>query len=376
MKKVLSLFLCVLMLAGGFVLPNSIAPQNSVIVAQAASIKLNKTKKYLVKGQTYKLKVSGTSKKVKWSSSKKSVATVSSSGKVTAKKKGTATITAKVSGKSLKCKVTVETPKINRKSLTLVEGNTFTLKISGTKQKVKWSSNSTNIATVSSKGKVTAKSMGTAKITAKLSCGKKYTCKLNVTVPAYSKNVSVKNYRMKYNRGVVSVLTNKNSVSVNASIQVVFYDKNGNLLDSKTNSTICLEPKKSAALKVSAPYDSNTYEYINFASYKVIVSAEKSVDKYRGTKYISLDINNSPATNKLVVGVTNTGSKDLSYIVISTVFFNENNECIGYDYHYANSTTAGTTDYLNFNYPYDDNYNTIVPDHWKVYINEAYAYVY
>jgi hypothetical protein len=44
---------------------------------------------------------------VKWTSSKKSVATVSSKGVVKAKKKGTATITAKVSGKKYTCKVTV-----------------------------------------------------------------------------------------------------------------------------------------------------------------------------------------------------------------------------------------------------------------------------
>jgi len=71
-------------------------------------IKLNATSKTLYKGNTYTLKVSGTSKKVTWSSSNKSVATVSSKGKVTTKKAGTATISAKVDGKTLKCKITVK----------------------------------------------------------------------------------------------------------------------------------------------------------------------------------------------------------------------------------------------------------------------------
>lgn len=81
------------------------------VPAQAASKpKLNKTKITVnVYGKkTYQLKVKGTSKKVTWKSSNKKVATVSKNGKVTGKKKGTAVITAKVSGKSYKCKVTVK----------------------------------------------------------------------------------------------------------------------------------------------------------------------------------------------------------------------------------------------------------------------------
>lgn len=78
--------------------------------ASAASPKLNKTKKTLSVGDTYTLKVKYTTKKVKWSSSKKSVASVKK-GVVTAKKAGTCVITAKVSGKKYKCKITVKPSK-------------------------------------------------------------------------------------------------------------------------------------------------------------------------------------------------------------------------------------------------------------------------
>ena len=95
--------------------------QNPIVEVQAkAKIKLNATKKTIDKGKTYTLKVSGTSKKVKWSSSNKSVATVSSKGKVTAKKAGTATISAKVSGKTLKCKITVKNP-ITRQKIVVID---------------------------------------------------------------------------------------------------------------------------------------------------------------------------------------------------------------------------------------------------------------
>lgn len=71
-------------------------------------VKLNKSKLTLTVGKTYSLKLKNNKKKVRWSSTKKKVAAVTKKGKVTAKKAGKATITAKVSGKKYKCRVTVK----------------------------------------------------------------------------------------------------------------------------------------------------------------------------------------------------------------------------------------------------------------------------
>ena len=79
-----------------------------------SSIKLNYTKKSLAKGKTFQLRAtlskSGAyGRKVTYTSSNTKVAAVSSTGKVTAKKKGTATITAKTGNLlTAKCKVTVK----------------------------------------------------------------------------------------------------------------------------------------------------------------------------------------------------------------------------------------------------------------------------
>lgn len=74
----------------------------------AASVKLNKKSVTLEAGKTTTLSVKGTKKKVTWFSSNKKVVTVSKAGKLSAKKKGKATIWAKVKNKKLKCKVTVK----------------------------------------------------------------------------------------------------------------------------------------------------------------------------------------------------------------------------------------------------------------------------
>ncbi len=153
-------------------------------------VKINKTSVLLVKGQTAKLKLTNASGAVSWSSSKNSVASVSGNGKVTAKKKGKATITAKTAAGTKKCKVTVEDPKLNFKKVSLEVKQAKTLKLSGCKHSVKWSSSDSSIAKVS-KGRITAAGVGSAKITAKAH-GKKFTCKVTVKKPKVKKVVLTK----------------------------------------------------------------------------------------------------------------------------------------------------------------------------------------
>nr|DAG83085.1 MAG TPA: Tail tube protein [Caudoviricetes sp.] len=158
---------------------------DSISVEAATKPKLNKKTATLIKGQTLTLKVSGTKTKVKWSSSNKKVANVNSKGKIVAKSKGVCNITAKVGKNTLKCKLSVETPTINKKSIKIKVGSSYTLKLKGTKQKITWSSSNKNIATVNSKGLVKGKKAGKCIITAKIN-KKKYTCSVIVsasTVP-------------------------------------------------------------------------------------------------------------------------------------------------------------------------------------------------
>lgn len=93
--------------------PNFLPVFNSVQTVNAATIKIDKKELELFVGDTYKLKISGTKKKVTWKSSKTSVATVSKQGTVTTKSEGAATITATVSGKKFTCKVTVKAKELS-----------------------------------------------------------------------------------------------------------------------------------------------------------------------------------------------------------------------------------------------------------------------
>lgn len=120
------------------------------------------------------LKVTGGTGAIKWSTSNNSIATVNSSGKVTGKKAGTTTVTATVNGKVLSCKVTVERKSESSTKLYMVTdkasakvGQTVQLEVStNSDSTIRWSSSNSSIATVTTSGLVTARSVGTATITA------------------------------------------------------------------------------------------------------------------------------------------------------------------------------------------------------------------
>ncbi len=141
-------------------------------------------------------------KKVTYKSANKKIATVSSKGVVKGVKAGTTKITV-TSAKNKKKKATIKVVvkkaavkkvKLSAKTVKLTIGAKKTLKatVTPTKnvyKKVKWSTSKKKVATVSSKGVVTAKAAGTATITAKAVDGskKKATCK--VTVAAAKTNL-------------------------------------------------------------------------------------------------------------------------------------------------------------------------------------------
>lgn len=178
------------------------------------SISLNKTNLTLGIGETYdldsRLPKNTASFSIKYSSDNSSTASVvSAGGLVTAKKEGTATITATTyNGKKVNCTVTVKkapkTMRLNKTKITLGVGETYDLDSylpSGTAaHSIKYTSNNSNlVSVVSAGGLVTAKKEGVANITVIAYNGVKVQC--TVTVKKEPKKLSLNNTELELNIG-------------------------------------------------------------------------------------------------------------------------------------------------------------------------------
>lgn len=169
----------------------------STKVVSVTSITLDKTSLSMKVGETETITATvnpdnATDKSVTWGSSDVSVATVAD-GRVTAKKSGTAIITAKSGSCVAECTVTisvdVESVTLDKTTLSLAVGEAAQLAATvkpddATDKNVSWTSSDASVAKVDN-GKVTAVKSGKATITAKCG-GKTAECAVTVAVPVSS----------------------------------------------------------------------------------------------------------------------------------------------------------------------------------------------
>lgn len=167
----------------------------TVTVKMIRTTKLTKVPKTLslTTGKKYTLKPvvtpSNSQEKITYKSSNTKIATVSSTGVITAKKVGKVTITVQSGKQKATVTLTVKKAPVLKAiknvppKKTITKGKTYTLKPqlypSGAIAKITYTTSNKSVATVDSKGKITAKKKGTAVITVKAG---KFTAKCKVTV--------------------------------------------------------------------------------------------------------------------------------------------------------------------------------------------------
>ncbi|MBP1755071.1 MAG: hypothetical protein H6Q59_1469 [Firmicutes bacterium] len=133
-----------------------------------------------------------------WKSSSQAIASVNTYGKITAKKAGTATITAKIKNGEASCKVTVNktTLTLSDTRLSIEHGGTYQLTATTSNSSiVTWKSSKKSIAVIDENGKVTGMKPGETTITA-IADGTPKTCTVTVKQPTIKLNqTSLRLYR-------------------------------------------------------------------------------------------------------------------------------------------------------------------------------------
>lgn len=189
--------------------------------------------------------ITSNGKKPSWKSSNSKVASVNTYGVVTAKKAGSAVITAKITDAEASCLVTVNKTRITISSTSASIERGETLRLTATTSngsEVTWKSSRKSIATVDEYGKVTGLKPGETTITASVD-GSTASCSLTVKLPSIKLNkTSLTLYRGETYLLSATVLsgiaptwkTNKKSVAVVDATGKVTAIKNGTAMITAT----------------------------------------------------------------------------------------------------------------------------------------------
>ena len=289
-----------------------------------SSVSLNKSSLNLKAGEQEALTATvlpenASNKSVAWNSDNTDVATVDSSGKVTAVKAGTATITATAGGKSASCTVTVaseasipvEKVTLSKDSLSLKVGESETLAATvapenATDKAVTWKSSDTGVATVNGSGKVDAIKAGTATITATAG-GKSASCTVTVT-PASNPVVNVTS--VKLNKTALSLKVGQSQTltatvePANATNRDVTWKSNNDAVASVKNGKVAAKAKGTATITAAAGGKTATCKVTVKAADIAVKSVKLNTSKItlgvRESFTLKATVKPSNATNKKV----------------------------------------------------------------------------
>ena len=297
----------------------------NVLPIVVEEISFNKTSVSLKVGETVTLTATvkpdnATDKTVTWSTSDASVATVND-GVVTAKKVGTATITAKAGDKSATCEITVvATPvtavTLNKTSVSLKAGETVTLKATvkpddATDKTVTWGSSDESVAKVEN-GIVTAIGKGLSTITAKAG-DTSATCLVTVSVPV--ENVTLNKTELVMQKGQEEVLVALVSPDDATDKTINWSSSNVSVARVDQNGAVAAEGAGTAVITASAGTKLATCTItVTIPVESISLNMTERTIKVNETVLLKAEINPSDATTKSI----QWSSSDVSIVSVDS----------------------------------------------------------
>lgn len=336
---------------------------------------LNKSSASIYRGNTYTLKTSNANGKVTWRTSNSSVASVNSKGVVTAKKAGTAYIYAKNGKTTKKCKITVKNKPftISKSSVTVYKGNTYTIKTSNASGKVTWRTSKSSVASVNSKGVVTAKKAGTAYIYAKNGKTTKK-CKVTVKNKPYTLNQKTLTLFIQQSTkltGSFYNVKNKKLTYQSSNTNVATVDGSGNVTGrgagTATISVITSTGyKETSKVTVKKKFTLS----LSSSSMKISVGERKtngvSMNPYYGDEAISYS-----SSNPFVATVDGNGTVLGITPGTATIYVNSSQESKSYNVTVYRAVTRFSTNFIAHR-GYHENYTENTMAAFQAAVNKGY----
>ena len=269
-------------------------------IVDVTSISLNKTALTLTKGNTATLIATispsnATNKNIIWSSSNQNIVEVYN-GKITAKNKGTATITATSSnGKKATCTITVTLPvekPIEVSSVILkqidrtiavnesLQLNAVVLPANASNKTITWSSSDSNIAIVNNNGVVKGIKPGITTIIVTTSNGKKATCIIRVNIPA--KSISFDKTSLTINKGSTQKLIVNFNPTNTTSKAITWKSSNNNIAIVNTKGEVTAKSKGTVTITATSSYGKTATCKI-IVTDKVLYVSKSGSDSNSGT---------------------------------------------------------------------------------------------
>jgi Bacterial surface proteins containing Ig-like domains len=267
-----NIVLVILVIAFSYVLSNNVPLWNKTNVAEAATIKLNKSKIAITVGEKYQLAFQGNKSKVNWMTGNKSIAIVSSDGVVTGIKPGLTIIQARIDNKTYRCTVTVLNPTLKKSNFRVGIGENFQLTVKnlpmGVDQKnVKYKSLNEDIAVVNTEGMVTTVSGGFVNIEVTFGA---YSLRCEVWASFTDKNKEdvIRNLEIEYaqsKKEIICVINNKSNMDIISSCYLEYYDSQNEVISVSQEKNISLFQQDEGLLTFDIP--AKDYKY-----YKLVVN--------------------------------------------------------------------------------------------------------
>ncbi len=278
------------------------------------TLELNKTELSLGIGERYNLKCNTSEEDLSFASSNKNIVIASQTGRIMAKRPGTATITATApDGKIAVCKITVKRPaksiSLNIKSAVIGVGeSTVDLNSrvsSGWSQMRYYKSSNDKIATVNQNGIVTGKSNGKVTITCSTYNGKKAQCTITVKKAPKSIKITNKSSKMQIGATVLYKLNIKLS-SNSASNKITFKSSDSKVakIDSKGKITALKKGKTTISVEL--------YNGLKDSFKLSVVNENNCLPLNKNATQISYEYKN---VNKYIFGKTPQGRNLEAFII-------------------------------------------------------------